>query len=201
MQPYLFPYQTYFDLIGAVNMFVFLTDVQYIRRGWVNRNRIRSTDTKGWQYITIPVHKSPRETHICDVKVVPGFINGHLKKLDHEYGRKALSHPVVEMYKNVSEETDNLCDILITTVSHTSSELGLNTWFSDSTKVPLESRGQERIIQICKYWKADTYVNLPGGRDLYDKESFAKAGIALEFMDSSCSNNLSMLDVLLKKGE
>ena len=65
MQPYLFPYIGYFQLISAVDIWVVFDDVQYIRHGWVNRNRILSPNIqKEWQYITVPIQKFKREATV-----------------------------------------------------------------------------------------------------------------------------------------
>ena len=68
IQPYFFPYIGYFALINALDIFVYFDDVQYIRRGWVNRNRIKIGG--GWHYITLPIQKAPQTANINQVYVV-----------------------------------------------------------------------------------------------------------------------------------
>ena len=69
MQPYFFPYAGYFGLMAAVDRWVVFDTPQYIRKGWVSRNRVRSTGRDAWKYIRIPVAKAPRETAICDMRL------------------------------------------------------------------------------------------------------------------------------------
>jgi len=68
MQPYFFPYLGHFDLINYCDQWIIFDKIQYIRHGWVNRNRILHP-TEGWQYITVPVKKRSRDTLITDVEV------------------------------------------------------------------------------------------------------------------------------------
>jgi hypothetical protein len=64
--------ETYFALIERTTRWVVFDTAQYIRRGWVNRNRILHP-TRGWQYVTVPLAKMPRETPIREVRISPGF--------------------------------------------------------------------------------------------------------------------------------
>ena len=68
MQPYFLPYQGYFSLIKEVDLFILLDDVQFIRHGWIERNRILKPQ-ESWQYIKVPLVKHPRETKIKDIKI------------------------------------------------------------------------------------------------------------------------------------
>jgi len=68
MQPYFLPYIGYFDLVYRTDRWVVFDTVQYIRHGWVNRNRILHPK-KGWLYITVPTEKHSRDTPICEVRI------------------------------------------------------------------------------------------------------------------------------------
>jgi hypothetical protein len=68
MQPYFFPYIGYWQLINAVDRFILFDDVQYIRHGWINRNRVLKNGG-GWKYVTIPVKRQGREMKIKDVLI------------------------------------------------------------------------------------------------------------------------------------
>src|SRR5260221_3159028 len=89
MQPYFFPYIGQFHLIHAVDRFILCDDVQYIRHGWINRNRILGYDA-GNQYIIVPVAKHRSNTPIRDISVADGtaWKNGILKQIEH-YRKKA----------------------------------------------------------------------------------------------------------------
>ncbi|MGJ7504893.1 WbqC family protein [Variovorax sp. ZT5P49] len=71
MQPYFFPYLGYWQLIDAVDCFVLFDEAQYMKGGWINRNRVLKPGG-GWQYIHVPVAKHPRDASICDVRIASG---------------------------------------------------------------------------------------------------------------------------------
>jgi len=71
MQPYFFPYLGHFDLIYKTDRWIVFDTPQYIRQGWVNRNRILGPNS-GWQYITVPTRKHHRDNPIRDILVKEG---------------------------------------------------------------------------------------------------------------------------------
>jgi hypothetical protein len=193
MQPYYYPYVGYFDLIKSVDKFVFLNNVQYIRRGWINRNRIRWIN--GWKYLTIPIVKCPRSTLIQNIKVSgKDWKQEHLHALTISY-KAVCNHSCFKHLASI--ETDNLCELLMETLKNTSRFLGIKTDFADSRDYPSESRKQYRLIDICKQLGATTYVNAPGGASLYDTADFEKENINLEILPlTKHANKLSILDLI-----
>lgn len=193
MQPYYYPYIGYFELINSVDKFVFLNNVQYIRRGWVNRNRIRWNDT--WKYITVPITKCSRDTLIQDIEISgEEWLADHLTSLKYSYNN--VDH---ESFKYLaSMNTKRLCELLMLTTKHTAKLLGINTEFLDSRDFPSSGKKQHLLIDICKQLEATTYVNASGGIELYDKNDFEKENIKLEFIPPTNHNNkYSILDLML----
>jgi len=181
MQPYFFPYYGYFDLISKVDLFLFLTDVQYIRRGWINRNRIRSG-----QYITVPISHCHQSTKIKDIRIAGEWKSKVLSSLRSTY-KKATLHT---LYKLIERQTgSNLSSVLQQTIIETASFLGINTKFEEAEPTP--GRGKELISNLCRKYGATTYVNLPGGRELYNKFD-----IDIEFVDTV--PDYSILDFCLR---
>jgi len=194
MQPYFFPYIGYFELMEAVDLFVFLTDVQYIRRGWVNRNRIRAKD-KPFQHLTVPVKQQHQSDPIKDIQIAEGdWCASHLQILRHTYGKQ--QHPLLDLYVTLGKH-NYLCPMLMDSLVATARIMGLDTQFMDSNGLS-EARGQQRIMEICERLGVGTYINLPGGRDLYQPEKFAEKGIDLQFMvPTSHPNKFSVIDLML----
>lgn len=194
MQPYYYPYVGYFELIKTVDKFVFLNNVQYIRRGWVNRNRIRwNVD---WKYLTVPIVKCSQSTLIEDIQISgKDWQTQHLMDLNYSY-EEACNHSAFQYLASL--ETNSLCDLLMQTIKHTSNLLGIKTEFIDSRDFPTERTKQYRLIDICKQIGANIYVNAAGGADLYQKSDFEQEGISLEFIKPTTNENkLSILDLLL----
>lgn len=198
MQPYFFPYYGYFEMVGKVDLFVFYTDVQYIQRGWVNRNRIRSRE--GWQYLTVPIQHASLTTPIYKIQTVGDFVTKHLRTLETTYGQKRCrSHPLVQMYEQVARSTTpSLCELLKQTIEKTSQFLNFPTCFTDSRSLNGAGSYQDRVIDLCKKTGANHLINSPGTLHMYRAEDFAAEGIKLEVLElTDFPNKLSILDVIL----
>ena len=188
-QPYFFPYPGYFALLSQIDVLVVLTDVQFQRRGWVNRNRIPDSSSKmGWNYFRIPVAKAPRDQHIRHTKVSEEvdwktrFAN-QLRNSYGESGFEAAKSWGVEELLNCQD--DYLLPYLMSTLNCTMHKLGIDGLeILDSSKIELPPNlvGSDKILALCELLGATHYWNLPGGKELYSHEHFAKRGISLNFV-------------------
>jgi hypothetical protein len=191
MQPYFFPYPGYFELMASVDVFMYLTDVQY-KRGWINRNRIRSASN--WIYITVPVSGHKQTDKISEITISDQWekiCNKHIRSIHHIY--KNPNKQLIDIYQNTSNYK-NLCECLKYSLGKTCDYLGIKVDTEDSSEYKSVLSGEERIIDLCKKMGAKTYVNLPGGSTLYDKSKFNSEGINLEFMPMTTKGTLSILD-------
>ena len=212
MQPYLFPYVGYFQLLQAVDRFVFLDDVQYIRRGWINRNRI----LVGGQAspMLVPVTHAERSDRICDVSIAPGdWRRKRIETLRHAYARSPHFQEVFPIVVDVIETpTESIADLARSSVLCIAELLRIPATIVSSSRVYGNDQlgGQDRIIDIAVREGAGTYINLPGGRELYRSEDFERAGILLRFLrpeDRSYPQasaefvpRLSIIDLLMAVG-
>lgn len=210
MQPYLFPYLGYFQLMDAVDAFVFYDDVQYIKGGWINRNRVQHDGGSRW--FTVPVIGGSPSRTIREVQVSddPGWRRKLIRSLEESYARAPNTERVVEMVRSVlSSLAGSIADLARTAVTAAAAELGIACRVVPTSAVygNQELRGQERILDICRREGASRYVNLPGGRALYDPEAFRERGVELRFLEPRQVSyhqgldepmpNLSILDVLM----
>jgi hypothetical protein len=185
MQPYFFPYIGYWQLIHAVDRFVIYDDVNYIKGGWINRNRILINGKPA--FITVPLHQPSPFKRICCTTLHPSRVwrDKLIKMIDLTY-RKAKYFvevfPVVE--ELICHETDNLSDYLAHQLQTLSASMGINTEFVVTSRCYENSElcGQERLLDVCKREGAISYINPQGGQTLYDDETFRKAGINLCFI-------------------
>lgn len=215
MQPYFLPYIGYMQLMGAVDAFVLYDDVSFINRGWINRNRLL---INGQEYLfTIPLKDASQNKRINEVHLTddPKWRGKLLKTIEQGY-RKAPQYagvmPLTE--KIINFATDSIADLVHYSLVELNSYLGLTTRLVPSSSVynNVELKAQERILDICQQEGATRYINPIGGTDLYDKPSFAQAGIELNFIKTNrveypqLSRNagpnefipyLSILDVLM----
>jgi hypothetical protein len=185
MQPYFFPYLGYLQLMCSCDLFVILDDVQYMKGGWINRNRILVGGQPGW--LTFPVEKDSIQLQINERSYAAGEgpRSTILAQLDNAY-RKAPHHgsvmPLVEAVMafedtNVAGFNTNLLRTL-----HERLDLGCTLLVSSQLDKDPALTGQERVIDMCRRLGATQYINAIGGMALYDRESFGRHDIDLKFV-------------------
>ncbi|HFD79969.1 MAG TPA: hypothetical protein ENK05_06210 [Gammaproteobacteria bacterium] len=182
MQPYLFPYIPYFQLMDLADVFVILDDVSYINRGWINRNRILLAGQA--HRITLQLRGASQNRRINEIEV--GDNAGKLlRTIAHAYARApnfGLVYPLIE--RVLLQPRKNLAAYLAVGLESVCRALGIATpmLFSSSLEMPADLAGQQRILAICRKLGARTYVNPEGGRGLYHHRAFAESGIGLFFL-------------------
>lgn len=203
MQPYFFPYMGYFELIKKSDIFIFFNDVQYIRRGFINRNKILSNS--GEVGIIMPVKKGDRSLNINEISLADTFEDDYKKfrkQCEYAYAKcknylrlKELLEKTYNSYKNSKKK--NIGVLAQYSIIHTAEVLKLECNFMNSSDFPNPKnlKKDDRIIDICLSLKeVDTYINRPGGKDLYDKKKFQENGIKLEFTnDLNIKHNYSII--------
>ena len=202
MQPYVFPYMGYFQLYNSVDLFISLEDVNYIKRGWINRNKIMVNGTPS--YITFPVVAASQNRLINQHYVYWDDIwpNKMLKKIRHAYSSSKHFddvYPEIEILFH-RRGPDCIAGFAMAALTHLGDLLGIKTetkWSLHYTKEGL--KGQDRLINICKQTGATTYVNAIGGMEMYDQNSFGDINLRfIKRLDEE--NNLSIIDILMRRG-
>lgn len=209
IQPYLFPYLPYFQLAQAVDEFWVLDDVQYIRRGFMNRNWILLNGAP--HQITFPVATGHRADLIQDKALADGFDSGFAKlkqTLFHAYGAAPYYAQAVAPLLDLARPPGFL-DLALETLGRVFAQLRIKTPVRRTSRLGLaqDLRGQDRILAICAAAQAQSYVNPIGGQALYDPASFAARGVCLRFLNARPAPyrqtgttqfhpNLSILDLL-----
>jgi len=213
MQPRLLPHLGYFALMRRVDTFVLFDSAQYVRREWINRNRIREAGAKeGWRWLQVPVAKAPRTTAIRAIEVAydPPWQERLRRTLRHTYGQAPQFDQVLPWVDPLWRRPRLLVDLLVPLLERFAAALGLAPeWLraSDLEGAVVPDDPQERVLAICEQLGATTYWNLPGGRALYRPDAFRKAGIALRFVpeidesalrrDFAEASLLSILDIAM----
>jgi len=187
MQPYFFPYIGYWQLIAAVDRFVIYDDVNYIKSGWINRNRILINGDP--TYMTVPLNQSSRNKKICDLSLLSSLIwrKKLVKMVGNTYRRTPCFSevfPVIE--KIILYEANNLSDYLTHQIQELSAFMGIQAKIIQTSRCYDNSKlvGQDRILDICIQEGATIYINPQGGVDLYDRDSFIRNEIDLKFLMS-----------------
>lgn len=198
MQPYFCPYLGYFQLVNAVDKFVFYDDVAYIKGGWINRNKITSN---GKEFLfTIPLVAASSYKLIKDTEV-----NWQVKDMDKlmkniaSSYRKATNYAAVMqvLEQIISDEPATIGLLAGRSVEAFSDYLGLQTKFSYSSEGNYTKTDNrvENLINIIKAEQGDEYINPIGGMELYSKAEFSQYDVSLFFLKGKPS--LSIIDVCM----
>jgi hypothetical protein len=214
MQPYLLPYIGYFQLIACSDIFVALDDVQYIKRGWINRNRILLNGSPDW--ITLPVAYADHSLSIRERRYTQPehYVPKMLRRIEAAYRAAPFFDVAFPFLQDaLSPDESNVADFNLSVLKCLTARVGIRTPIvvSSSLGVGEELRGQDMVIAKCRRVGATRYVNPLGGTSLYDKRCFADAGITLNFLKSTVSPYqqfgqtpvpfLSIVDVLMFNDE
>ncbi len=208
------PWKGYFDLINAVDEFVLYDDMQYTRRDWRNRNKIKTP--RGAEWLTIPVEVKGKyfqkinETRVND----SDWHRAHWSSIQHNYARAPhfaeQREWLRELYEGCGESL--LSQINFRFIRAICERLDIRTrvtWSSDYTLV--EDRN-ERLIHLCRQVGADMYVSGPSAKGYMDIEAFNRAGVQVKFANYSAyaeypqlhppfDHYVSILDLLLNTGD
>lgn len=187
MQPYFLPYIGYFQLMAAVDKFVVLDDVNYINRGWVNRNRLLLNGVA--HTFTVPLRGASQNRLICEIELddAQGWRVKLLRTIRQAYGKApcyAQAYPLMENLINYPSV--RLDEFLLNSLREVACYLSLEVEIVASSRIYRNThlKGQERILDICRQEQARIYINPIGGVDLYDRASFSKQDLSLYFLRS-----------------
>lgn len=212
MQPYLFPYAGYFQLMNTIDKFVFYDDVAFIKQGWINRNNILLNGEK-WLF-SVPVSDISSFTRINELRVSERPVNWEKKLLQtirQAYHKAPFFDAVFQLIADVLMGCCGkpICSIAKSSIYSVMQYLGMDVQVVDSSAIYGNNylRSEERVLDICHKENASVYVNLPGGRPLYNREQFKQAGVDLFFAEPVLATytqfkepfmpGLSVIDVLM----
>lgn len=210
MQPYLFPYIGYFQLINAVNTYVFYDDVQWIKGGWINRHTILSNDRE--TYASLPTEKHSTFSKINEVRFSDNTknITDYLNKITNFYRKAPYFSDIYPLIEDIVNYQERNCVGMIAR-----SFKILNQLLNISTECLLASEinynhnlnAQDKIIDITKKLNGIIYINNINGQHLYNREDFAAQNLTLKFLekeiepykqfDNEFVPYLSIIDILM----
>lgn len=212
MQPYIFPYVGYFQLVNAVDKLIFYDDVNFIKGGWINRNRIL---LNGQPFLfTLPIRNLSSNSTIIDTEInLPLFQawkDKFYKTIRQAYGKAPyFEEGFGVLQSSFDEKYESIAKMARSSIVEVSKYLALSTDFASSSENYSNKHlsGEERVIEICKNEKATDYINLNGGKHLYCKEHFQKHSIKLHFIQHKSIHyrqfnahfveNLSIIDMIM----
>ena len=211
MQPYFIPYIGYFQLINSVDKFVIYDNIQYTKKGWINRNRILVNGND--QLITLSIKKDSDYLNVVERELSESWQKDKSKMLNvikSSYGKaphfqetyelisKCLNNPEVNLFRFIYDSIVLINDYL---------EITTPIIISSTIDIDHTLKSQDKVLSLCIAQNAKVYINSIGGVELYDKEIFKQSGIKLNFIKSNLIqykqlNNefmpwLSIIDVMM----
>jgi hypothetical protein len=215
-QPTYLPWAGYFDLIDQVDRFVFLDTVQFEKRSWQQRNRIKTID--GLLFLTVPVVVKGRfEQKIKDVEIEsPFFVRKHVRSIESSYRRAPYFSRYFNEFASVFDGCSagsRLAELNIRMVQWLCSAMGITTPLLRSSEIENEGGRLERLLQICRFLGADSYLSPLGSSNylLEDIPKFQENGIEVGFQSYSHPQysqlfgpfepHASVIDLLFNEGD
>lgn len=190
LQPGYLPWLGFFEQMYNTDVFVILDDVQYDKKSWRNRNKIRTKD--GWIWLTVPVFTkgsfSQRIQEVCINNEIP-WQRKHLKSLETNYQKAPYYKDYIDFFSELyAKEWKYLLDLDMEIIEFVKVQLKLNARMIFSSNLapcaedPANGGAKnEKIINICKKLGADTLYDGESAESFIDKALFAKEGITVEF--------------------
>jgi hypothetical protein len=195
MQPYFLPYIGYFQLIHKVDQFVIYDDVQFTKKGWINRN---STPVKNgiWKF-TVACNSSPESSRIFEKIISPEFNRDKfITRIRTEYRKLFAENPeAFELLEQmIGFEDNNLFNFIANSIRELANYLNI-----PSSRITVSSdlgdfthlKAQDKVLAICSEINATHYLNPISGQHMYSEDIFKNNGIELEFFqpDLDIENN------------
>lgn len=210
MQPYFVPYIGYWQLINVVDKYVIYDDVNFIKRGWINRNQILINGTPC--FFNIPMLGMSQNKLINQIEVNhdKNMLDKNIRTIQENYRRAPFYnevYPMIEKILNCKEK--NIAGYIINSLYLICDYLDIKTELIVSSTMKKDNtlKGQSKILDICQRLGATEYYNAIGGKELYSREEFTNKGIQLYFLKSKeltyeqfgadFVRNLSIIDVLM----
>ena len=213
MQPYLFPYLGYYQLVSAVDTFVFFDDVNFINKGWINRNNLLQQGHPS--RFTMPLVKATQNKRINEIELsnFNGWRYDLLKTVENSYKKAPYFVFVFNWLKDfLSKDYSYISELASGSVKAVADMLELPTRFINSSTINYKNNetqnGVQKILAICKILNADKYINPKNGVELYDRKEFLSLNKELHFINmheitypqfkqNAFVPNLSIIDVMM----
>jgi hypothetical protein len=214
-QPYIFPYTGYFSLVETSDIFIFYDDVQYINRGWINRNSILINGTP--YRFTVPLSRHSQNDLIYNTKIrsLAEFREKFLETVRHGYTKAPYFEIGFDYIARVlSGDSSSISEIAINSVEEVFRLTKSPKRFLRSSASFASTRAigrSARLIKITKLLGAENYVNAIAGVTLHDKTYFSSRGVNLSFVKAHLKEykqvgskafvpGLSIIDVIMNIG-
>lgn len=216
LQPTYLPWLGYFEMIAAADVFVVYDHVQFVKKSWHHRNRIKGPN--GEILLSIPIKKAPLATPLYQAELAAEYekvLASHWTSISHAYKRAPYfdqySESLQVMYLS---KYASLTDLTVSFIQYFCNQLGINTTFVSSSTLSLDDsliNSTEKVVDLCKKTNISSLYDANGAQSVIDTLIFEKNGIGISFQNyehpiysqlyGSFLPYMSTLDLLLNEGE
>lgn len=213
-QPNYLPWLGYFYKMSRCNIFVMLDNVQYTKDGFINRNKIKTSQGAIWLTIGV-LTKGHYGQHISEVELnnnVP-WSSIHQKSLSQNYSKAPYFRNYISFFEDIyRRKWERLADLNEALIGVICEVLGIkDVKFVRASELNVSGQGTELLVNICQAVGADTYLSGPSGQKYMDEGLFEKENISLRYSDFQHPTytqlwgdfipNMSIIDLLFNEGE
>lgn len=209
MQPYLFPYINYFQLISRSDIFISYNSADFIQRGWVNRNKILISHLP--EYFTVPVKKSSLGTPISEISISDYIVwkDKFLKTLYLYYKKAPFFNDVYNLIENIlnNKNYTKISNLALDSIIEISKYLNFNTSFVETSEIEFGSNlnKYQKLEFLIEYFNASEIILPTGSKELYNewcpknclKTTIIPIDLKYNQNQREFVNNLSIIDVLM----
>lgn len=188
MQPYFLPYIGYFQLMANVDKFVVYDNIEYTKKGWINRNRFLVNGKD--EYFSLPLKKDSDFLHVDKRFLADSFKEESqkmLRRFTENYRKAPYFNEGIHLVQRILTYDDkNLFQFNFHSLQILSQHFGISSDLVVSSTLQIDHslRAEEKVLAICKNLKAEMYINPIGGFELYSNQTFRSHGIQLRFVRS-----------------
>ena len=212
MQPYLFPYIGYWQLMNTVDIFVSYDDVNYIKKGWINRNNILMG--KQAHLLTLSLEKASQNKRINEINICHDINTKEifLKAIEVSYKKAPFFNTVFPLIQDIMLNKEcNIAKFIFYSFQKITQYLDIKTQLMISSDIQKNNnlKGDDKIVHICELLSGTHYINPIGGMDIYHPEKFSAKNIELSFIKSKLEeirykqygndfiSGLSIIDIMM----
>jgi hypothetical protein len=207
-QPDFLPWLGFFDRWSRADLYLILDDVQFLRRGWHNRDRIKTAG--GPQWLTVPVRKGKQDQLINEVMIDndSDWRRKHLAAVRHAYAKApGFDHVFPALEAVYGREHDRLIDLNLDLLEMCRGFLGITTPTALASDTPVHAASSQRLLELVLRHHGDAYLTGTGSRDYLDESLFLESGVSVQWqkyepapypqLNGPFEAKLSVLDALM----
>lgn len=185
IQPSYIPWRGFFDIINQVDVFVFYDDVQYERRSWRNRNKIKTSN--GTKWLSVPVKTKGKYNALINEVLIDydrDWQKDHIRSIYHNYCKSTYFEKYFPLIVKILEKPwTTISELDIEMTKLLANELGIRVQWEKSSDYVFDGTKTKRLINVCKEFGADYYLSGPSARDYIEPELFNEASIDLSYQN------------------